>query len=182
MNDLILTAETPPVTAGLSRHERGDNEKDEWLTPPDLLAKLGPFDLDPCSPVVRPWPTAERHFTWKDNGLVKPWSGRVWCNPPYGPEASRWLGRLAEHGNGIALIFARTETDAWFSHIWPRAAAVLFLRGRLTFCHVSGQRGACSAGTPSALIAYGQLNAEILRTCGLDGAYVPLPARLLGGR
>ena len=36
--------------------------KNEWLTPPELLAKLGQFDLDPCAPVNRPWPTATHHY------------------------------------------------------------------------------------------------------------------------
>lgn len=31
--------------------------KDEWLTPPWLLSRLGSFDLDPCASVNRPWPT-----------------------------------------------------------------------------------------------------------------------------
>lgn len=30
----------------------------EWLTPPDILRALGPFDLDPCAPVNRPWDMA----------------------------------------------------------------------------------------------------------------------------
>ena len=87
--------------------ERTETGKDEWLTPPEIIHALGCFDLDPCAPVVRPWPTATRHYTIEDNGLVQPWDGRIWCNPPYGTETGRWLARMAEHGNGIALIFAR---------------------------------------------------------------------------
>jgi hypothetical protein len=26
--------------------------KDEWLTPPEIIRALGPFNLDPCAPVV----------------------------------------------------------------------------------------------------------------------------------
>lgn len=176
MNNFTLAPEAESSTAGLSRHERSDNNKDEWLTPPEILKPLGAFDLDPCAPVVRPWSMAAHHYTWKDNGLVKPWHGRVWCNPPYGAEAPRWLGRLAEHGDGIALIFARTETDAWFSHIWPCAHAVLFIRGRITFCHVTGKRGPSAAGAPSALIAYGANNVEVLRNSGIDGKLIELRA------
>ena len=29
--------------------------KNEWLTPPHILRRLGPFDLDPCAPINRPW-------------------------------------------------------------------------------------------------------------------------------
>ena len=60
--------------------------KDEWLTPPPILQALGEFDLDPCSPINRPWDTANNHLTINDNGLSQTWGGistRVWCNPPY---------------------------------------------------------------------------------------------------
>lgn len=65
--------------------------KDEWLTPPSILKALGDFDLDPCSPINRPWDTAKKHYTIEDNGLNKKWEGRVWCNPPYGDEAEDWI-------------------------------------------------------------------------------------------
>jgi hypothetical protein len=145
---------------------------DEWLTPPDLLRALGPFDLDPCAPIVRPWPTAATHYTIADDGLSRKWVGRVWLNPPYGPHTGTWLERLHEHGNGIALIFARTETEAWFRHIWGVASGILFLRGRLNFHFVSGKRADKNSGAPSALIAYGENNAGILETCGIAGSLV----------
>jgi hypothetical protein len=129
---------------------------DEWLTPRRLVRILGPFDLDPCAaPEPRPWPTALAHYTRADNGLTRPWRGHVWLNPPYGGEVGAWLDRLADHGDGLALVFARTETTAWQRHVWPRADAVLFLAGRLTFHHADGRLAPHNAGGPSALIAYG---------------------------
>jgi hypothetical protein len=150
-------------------------EKDVWLTPPEIIEALTqtePFDLDPCSPIGRPWDTALEHFTVLDNGLVKAWHGRVWLNPPYGQQTGRWLGRLADHGNGIALIFARTETEDWFEFVWPRASAILFLKGRLYFHHVDGARAKANSGAPSALIAYGASNAIDLQASSLPGALV----------
>lgn len=147
---------------------------DEWLTPPEILSALGQFDLDPCAPVARPWPTAGRHFTRLDNGLRIPWSGRVWLNPPYGTETGKWLGRLAEHGNGIALIFARTETEMFFRHVWPKAHAIFFFEGRLHFYRVDGTRATANAGAPSCLIAYGANNAEALAGSGIAGKLIPL--------
>lgn len=153
-------------------HERGHRgAKDEWLTPPSVLAALGPFDLDPCSPVTPPWPIAAR--TYHERGIEQPWTGRVFCNPPYGPETGKWLAKCAEHGNAVALVFARTETGAWHEHVWPKASAILFLRGRLSFCHVDGTRGG-TAGAPSALIAFGGGQAEMLERCGLPGYFVRL--------
>ena len=57
--------------------------KNEWLTPPTIIKALGPFDLDPCAPVTRPWPTAAKHYSIEDNGLQQVWFGKIWCNPPY---------------------------------------------------------------------------------------------------
>ena len=151
-------------------HERTAG-KDEWLTPKYILDALGPFDLDPCASVVRPWSTAVQHYTIEDNGLTKPWSGRVWCNPPYGSQTGRWMARLRDHGDGIALVFARTETRMFFESAWGGADAMLFLAGRLAFCDTAG-RPAAGAGAPSVLIAYGAANAAVLRSCGLRGAWI----------
>ena len=95
---------------GMSDHTNPVMLNGEWLTPPYIVEALGEFDLDPCSPINRPWDTATRHYDEWDDGLNKPWWGRVWCNPPYGREAEMWLKKLAGHGNGIALIFARTAS------------------------------------------------------------------------
>lgn len=155
-------------------HQSAAALKDEWLTPPNVIEALGAFDLDPCAPVTRPWETAAQHYTALDDGLSKPWIGRVWCNPPYGLEAAKWLARCAAHGNAMALIFARTETRMFFDHVWPKAQAVLFLEGRLYFHHVCGKRAAANAGAPSVLVAYGSANAECLKSCTLAGRYLAL--------
>ena len=152
--------------------ERVAMGKDEWLTPPEIIRALGDFDLDPCAPIIRPWKTAKMHYTIQDDGLSKPWHGRVWCNPPYGSETGKWLKKLSDYGNGIALIFARTETGNSFRYIWPSASAIMFLCGRLVFYHVDGTKPANSAGAPSCLIAYGFHNAEALRNSGLNGKFL----------
>lgn len=147
----------------MASHERVLSGKEEWLTPKEITDVLGPFDLDPCSPISRPWATAAHHYTIKDDGIKTPWFGRVWLNPPYGNETEKWMSLMASHNNGIALIFARTETATWFNSVWPSAAALLFIKGRIAFCHVDGRRAGTSAGAPSCLIAYGQPNADRLK-------------------
>jgi hypothetical protein len=147
--------------------------KDEWLTPPYIVKALGEFDLDPCSPITRPWETAKNHFTELDNGLLLPWSGRIWCNPPYGTQTEFWLYKCAMHGNAIALTFARTETRMFFRCVWDKAVAILFIKGRLRFHHVTGEQGN-SAGAPSVLIAYDDANAVALRDSGIKGKFILL--------
>lgn len=153
-------------------HHSPAAQKIEWLTPPEIITRLGEFDLDPCSPVSRPWATASRHYTVHDDGLKQPWHGRVWCNPPYGLEAARWLKKLAEHGNGIALIFARTETAMFFDHVWPKADGLLFIQGRLHFHHVCGTRANANSGAPSVLAAYGYDNCKSLEESGIRGQMI----------
>lgn len=146
----------------------------EWLTPPYILEELGKFDLDPCAPIDRPWNTAAKHYTIFDNGLTQPWEGRVWLNPPYGRDIDAWLARMADHGNGIALIFARTETAAFHQYVWNQASALFFFRGRLQFWHPDGRKSRANAGAPSCLVAYNSHNANVLDDIQLDGKYIRL--------
>ena len=154
---------------GIGGHHRAYRGKqDEWITPKYIIDALGPFDLDPCAAVNQPWPTAENHLTKEANGLLNTWlprSTRIWLNPPYGPETGKWLEKLASHGNGIALCFARTETRFFQEQVFQKADAILFLAGRLTFYTIEGRKAPHNSGGPSCLVAYGQENVSELMRC-----------------
>lgn len=154
--------------------ERSNVGKDEWLTPPEIVKALGEFDLDPCSPINRPWDTAKKHYTINDMGLMQNWEGRVWMNPPYGDETGDWLGKLQLHGNGIALVFARTDTNYFHEYVFKIANSLLFMKGRIKFYHVSGVPAKDSAGAPSVLIAFGKENSVALQKSGIKGAFINL--------
>ena len=141
-----------------------------WLTPPHITDALGPFDLDPCG--HEGWETAAKHYVLPTDGLAQPWHGMVWLNPPYGSEVWSWLDRLAEHGTGIALMFARTETAGFVEQVWAKADAILFLHGRLHFHHADGNRADANSGAPSCLVAYGTEAVARLRASGLAGSMV----------
>lgn len=159
---------------GMGTHQSRNAMKTEWLTPPWIIEALGQFDLDPCSPIERPFPTALHHLTIEDDGLQINWGhNRVWCNPPY-DDVGSWMEKLFWHGNGIALIFARTDTDTWTNLIWPRADAILFLGKRITFYHVNGEPAKANAAAPSALIAFGLDNVKALKESGLKGKFINL--------
>lgn len=160
-----------------SAHTRGDNTTDDWITPKWLIEKLGPFDLDPCESDTQPWLCARRSYKKDDDGKNRVWhkSESVWLNPPYGVQTAVWLGLLAMHGNGIALVFARTETKMFFDHVWPKASALLFLKGRLTFCRPDGTEGESNSGGPSVLIGYGEEALKRLKKCSDLGKFVVLP-------
>lgn len=185
---------------GLSGHQSARMKSDTWLTPPEWIEKLGPFDLDPCCPPNMPWKTAWRHFVRPEDcgicdgtgsvqlgaspssctfcdGLKQPWRGRVWLNPPFGTQAAEWLQKLAHHGNGIALIPARTETAMFYRHVWGMADTVCFVKGRPHFHFANGERAPFNSGAPIALVAYGNLNSQslyrarlgiLVDACGVD--------------
>ena len=152
---------------GMSSHQSPKMKSDVWLTPPDILLRLGTFDLDPCSPSVRPWPTATRHISLPEDGLSALWHGRVWMNPPFGTEAAKWMQKMAKHNNGIALIPARTETRMFMQHVWPVADSVLFIEGRPHFHYADGSRAPFNSGAPICLVSYGEHNTARLLKSGL---------------
>jgi hypothetical protein len=163
----------PRPNSGMAQHH-APMKNDEWLTPPSMIKSLGEFDLDPCSPVVRPWETAKKHYTINDNGLLQEWEGRVWLNPPYGKYTLEWMNKMALHNNGIALIFAKTDTGVWHDIVFRHASAILFLRGRIKFYTTSGEEAKFNGGAPSALIAFNEDNAIALATSGIIGKIIPL--------
>ncbi len=141
-----MTTAAAKSKAGFT-HEPQNSRKFEWYTPPSIfeLLHFPEFDLDPASPgtdgegkPILPWIPAAKLYTKVDNGLLRPWHGRVWLNPPYGKETEAWLNRLRLHGNGIALLFARTDT-LWFHTDAIHADAICFLAGRVKF--VQGEEG-----------------------------------------
>ena len=126
-----------------------------WLTPRSILDKLGDFDLDPCA--AKNWPTAKNHYYEK--GLEKNWFGRVWLNPPYGKNINLWLEKLQNHGNGLALVFVRSDTK-WFQNL--EFDAINLMAGRIKFLQ-SDLTSKTNAGTPSCLIAFGKENVNALK-------------------
>ena len=136
-------------------HERPSRgATDVWLTPKSIIDILGPFDLDPCAATDAPWPTAASMIVDAVNGLNHSWRGLVWCNPPYS-DVWTWMSRLADHGSGIGLIFARTETAGFHKTVWQRADAIAFPKRRIRFCLPDGTPGRTHAGAPSCFVAYG---------------------------
>lgn len=158
-------------------HESTHNESQEWYTPPEIfeLLRFPTFDLDPASPGkdVVPWVPAEKHLTILDDGLSAQWQGSVWLNPPYGDNTFYWLRRLRRHGNGIALVFSRTDT-VWFHTEAIKADALCFLVGRIKFVKggekcLDGSADFRRLGTPgcgSLLLAHGKECAKILLESG----------------
>jgi phage N-6-adenine-methyltransferase len=145
----------------VSRYYRTPISSSEWPTPQWLVDQLaeefGPFDLDPAATVDNA--KAPTYFTVLEDGLAQPWSGRVFCNPPYGRTSTpAWLAKAeAEAGAGratlaVCLVPANVDTDWWRRY---EADPQVFTRviGRIRW--KAGQRG--EAWFPSAIIVFGRL-------------------------
>lgn len=136
-----------------------------WLTPLSLIKSLGEFDLDPCA-----FPnhlTAKKLIILPEDGLNQTWSGRVWLNPPYGKQQRIWMDKMMNHGNGIALLFARLETN-W---IQPYIQNGFFqLQGRIKFLNEKFKEET-TAGAPSMLIPFGRKNIGAILSSDLKGKW-----------
>jgi hypothetical protein len=144
-------------------HDNVDNKSVDWYTPQWIFDELGlTFDLDPCAPPGGvPWIPAKQVYSLPQDGLSLPWHGRVWLNPPYGKHTKQWLGKMAEHGNGVALVFARTDCE-WFHRYAASATALRFMAGRIKFVDGLGVTSNNGAGAGSMLIAWGAECAQAL--------------------
>lgn len=163
-----------PITEG---HIKGRRTEPEWFTPPSLFVSLfgenyeTQFDLDPCSPVEGPvpWVPARHFLTKEDDGLRALWGiRRVFMNPPYGNLTAPFLERFMDHGDGIALVAARTDPE-WFHQQATRADALLFLSGRLSYwerlCIGCGH----GASKHTTAILVGEKGPEACKGCGRRG-------------
>jgi DNA N-6-adenine-methyltransferase Dam len=147
------------TTNGFIKNGAFESGSDVHLTPREVLDPvvevLGKIDLDPCAEAHgdRANVPARDHYTKKDNGLAKPWKGRVFMNPPYGLEVNEWVSALINfHKSGdvpeaIALVSSRTD-NGWFNAF--NEYPVCFVDHRL---HFSGADN--GAMFPSAIFYLG---------------------------
>lgn len=163
----------------IGSHQSAKSKTNSWITPPEILEVLGDFDLDPAAALKMPWRTAQTMWTKKDDGLAafREWFGRVWLNPPYSTELIKaFMARMADHGRGTALVFARTDTEWADKYVFRSgtASGVLFKHGRIHFHYPSGERAKANAGAPSMLVAYGAEDFDRLRASGINGTLLPI--------
>lgn len=87
------------------------------------------------------------------------------------PTIEHFITRMVEHNNGIALLFNRLDNKMFQDVVFPKAKGILFMKGRIKFHREDGTIGE-SLGCGSILVAFGEENAEILRSSNIEGRYI----------
>jgi hypothetical protein len=152
----LTTQERAKVEAALAqkvprgKNPHGDSDAPvEWYTPPEYVEMarlvLGGIDLDPASnKVAQGWIKAGIYYTAEIDGMIQPWFGRVWCNPPYGRQVNKWLEKALasyqdEKAEAIILLLNRTGAS-WYKHLLRQVTAVCEVDKRIAFIDANGHR------------------------------------------
>ena len=116
------------------------SRSDLWATPQDFFDRLNDefhFDLDACA--IPSNAKCERFYSPEQDGLLQPWTGNVWCNPPYGRDIAKWIAKaqneIQQNANVIVLlIHARADTRWFHEYLYNRPNVELrFVKGRIKF-------------------------------------------------
>lgn len=127
---------------------------DLWETPQEFFNMRDEefhFQTDVCA--IPENAKCNYFFTPEIDGLKIPWTGRCYCNPPYGRKIGKWVEKAAkEVQRGVPLVVmllpARTDTK-WFHEYIYGKAEIRFIKGRLKFGNSKN-----SAPFPSMIVIF----------------------------
>jgi len=167
-----------------------------WGTPNWLVEiarrAMGGIDLDPCTSeadqaIIR----ASTYYTGTQaggtDGLVAPWHGRIWLNPPYGRgQIGPWVDRAMwaldhEEIDSMLVLVNTSSSTKWYHKLLRKCDTVALLNSRLRFRHpLTGEECAGNRYDQSMfLFANSQPEATIrsLETClrGKAATLIPAP-------
>jgi hypothetical protein len=116
---------------------------------------------------------AKRIYAEADDDLRQPWHGLVFMNPPFDGRRGHvtWLCKFFAHGNGIALVAARTSADWFHEVVVPAAPLFWFPNGKTKFVRPDGSVGK-EPGTGIVLLGMGEVACTALRRSKLGACMV----------
>jgi phage N-6-adenine-methyltransferase len=129
----------PQQTAARGAKDEVDDRGTRWDEFNPINERFGPFTLDVAAAPHNA--KCETFYTREDDGLTQPWSGKVWCNPPYS-DLNAWVAKAWEELDNCEVIVMlvpanRTEQKWWQEHIEPYRGqdtlSTVFLAGRMRF-------------------------------------------------
>lgn len=136
----------------LLRAIRAEQQRHEWYSPAEVVGAarevMGGIDLDPASsPIANKSVGAATYYTVRDNGLTRPWFGRLWMNPPYGRQGPRFVRRFVEEftagrvEQGVLLLGVHHTFTRWAQPLRALAPIRCEPPGRLRFTNERGELG-----------------------------------------
>lgn len=134
-------------------------------TPPHIYKALGRIDLDPCAAPNTNIGTANYVLEHGQDGLLLPWHGFVYCNPPFS-QKHKWANRCVTHGNGI-LILPERGSAPWFAPL-AQAARYYWVMGQ----KINFLGGPSSNNLGSVLFLFGEEAVRRILASGLPGHLV----------
>lgn len=120
-----------------------------WLTPDYILKwvhkEFGFVGLDAAADVDNA--VAIHYIDEYMDALVTPWNSDdiVWCNPPYGKEAKKFVERAIDQvekkncSKVVMLLAVRTDTTMFHDLIFPKASRIHFIKRRVKFQRGNGK-------------------------------------------
>lgn len=151
---LVERPETQPLPApAVATYAHHRSTTNEWYTPVEYVNAarevMAGITLDPASceyanKIVR----AAMFYDIDTNGLLQPWEGSVFLNPPYGLDdngdsnVATWVAKLISEFNGgtvkeAILLVNATPERKWFQPLWQYP--VCFTDHRIQFYNANGQ-------------------------------------------
>jgi len=131
-----------------------------WETPQDFFDELNKefnFTLDACANTENA--KCPLFFSPLQDGLKQNWTGhRVFMNPPYGHEISKWMKKAYDEAQKgtlvVCLVPSRTDTKWWWDYCMK--GEIRFIRGRLKFKgrNIKGELVNYPATFPSAVVIF----------------------------
>ena len=117
--------------------EQAATTSDDYYTPAWVFKTIDlRFDLDVAAPPGgAPHVPCQTYFTMQDDGLLQPWHGRVWMNPPFS-KTQPWIEKWLEHGHGIALV--PSSNGGWFDLLWQSDAKITIGPKKFDFVNGNG--------------------------------------------
>lgn len=131
----------PQQTGTRGARDDVDDRGTRWDEFKPISERFGGFTLDVAAAPHNA--KCDKFYTIEDDGLSRPWAGRVWCNPPYS-DLNAWVQKAWREWNGgdceniVMLVPANRTEQLW----WQRGVEsarrdgllkVEFLPGRMRF-------------------------------------------------
>lgn len=119
-------------------------DRDEYRTPMEIfrpLDKVFNFDLDAAATYDNS--LCPNCWTKEENGLIRPWIGSTWVNPPYsGGQYGAWLHRAQrdskDFGHTIVLLVPASLETKHFEPVWESAHYLIIPHKRISYLSPSG--------------------------------------------